>query len=98
MAYMAELRELRRKNRDVTVSDFVDHIDYAVRRIGIEHVGIASDFDGGGGVSGWDDASETANVTRELMRRCYTEEQIRALWGGNLLRVMRAVEAKAKPH
>jgi len=96
-AYQAEVLALRQQHRDVTLSQYVDHIDYAVRRIGIEHVGIASDFDGGGGVAGWDDTSQGANVTRELMRRCYTEDQIRALWGGNLLRVMRQVQAKAKP-
>jgi membrane dipeptidase len=74
------------------VSDFVDHIDYAVRLIGIDHVGISSDFDGGGGVDGWDDAAETFNVTLELVRRGYSEEEIAKLWGGNLLRVWREVE------
>jgi membrane dipeptidase len=77
------------------VSDFVDHIDHAVGLIGIDHVGISSDFDGGGGVHGWDDASETFNVTLELVRRGYTEEEIRKLWGGNLLRVWREVERVA---
>ena len=56
-----------------TVKDFVDHIDYIVKKIGIDHVGISSDFDGGGGVDGWNDASETFNVTLELVRRGYTE-------------------------
>ncbi len=74
------------------VSDFVDHIDYAVKLIGIDHVGISSDFDGGGGVVGWSDASETFNVTLELVRRGYSEDEIRQLWGGNTLRVWRAVE------
>jgi len=59
-----------------TVKDYVDHIDYAVKLIGIDHVGIASDFDGGGGVEGWNSAAETFNVTLELVRRGYTEEQI----------------------
>ena len=95
-AYQQGVVALRERHADVSLAQFVDHIDYAVKRIGIEHVGIASDFDGGGGVKGWDDASETANVTRELMVRCYTESQIRALWGGNLLRVLRAAEAAAK--
>ncbi|MCK7594170.1 dipeptidase [Pseudomarimonas salicorniae] len=94
-AYAAGVAALRAKHPDVTLAQFVDHIDHAVRRIGIEHVGIASDFDGGGGVQGWDDASETANVTRELMARCYSESQIQALWSGNLLRALRAAE-KAK--
>jgi len=71
-----------------TVKDFVDHIDYAVKLIGIDHVGISSDFDGGGGVDGWDDASETFNVTLELVRRGYSEAQIEKIWSGNLLRVM----------
>jgi microsomal dipeptidase-like Zn-dependent dipeptidase len=80
----------------VDVSDFVDHIDYLVELIGIEHVGISSDFDGGGGVLGWDDASETFNVTLELVRRGYTEEQIGLLWSGNLLRVLDEVQAVAE--
>lgn len=79
-----------------TVADFVDHIDYAVKRIGLDHVGIASDFEGGGGVIGWSDASETLNVTAELVRRGYTEEQIGKLWGGNLLRVMDEVQRVAR--
>ncbi|HIG17653.1 MAG TPA: membrane dipeptidase, partial [Candidatus Handelsmanbacteria bacterium] len=77
------------------VSDLVDHIDYAVHLIGIDHVGISSDFDGGGGIEGWFDASETPNVTTELVRRGYNEEQIRKLWGGNLLRVWRETERVA---
>ncbi len=79
-----------------SLSDYIDHIDYAVALIGIDHVGISSDFDGGGGVVGWEDSSETFNVTLELVRRGYTEEEIRKLWGGNLLRVMREVEAVAR--
>jgi membrane dipeptidase len=75
-----------------TVADFVDHIDYAVKLIGIDHVGISSDFDGGGGVEGWNNAEETFNVTLELVRRGYTEEQIAKLWSGNLLRVMEETE------
>jgi len=75
--------------------DFVDHIDYAVDLIGIDHVGISSDFDGGGGIVGWNDASETLNVTLELVRRGYDQTEIEKLWGGNLLRVWREVEAVA---
>jgi len=78
------------------VKDFVDHIDYAVKLVGIDHVGISSDFDGGGGVAGWNDASETFNVTLELVRRGYTETEIAKLWSGNLLRVMREVERVAR--
>jgi membrane dipeptidase len=78
-----------------TVKDFVNHIDYAVSLLGIDHVGIASDFDGGGGIAGWNDASETFNVTLELVRRGYEEKQIEKLWGGNLLRVMDEVQSIA---
>jgi membrane dipeptidase len=77
------------------VKDFVDHIDYIVKTIGLDHVGISSDFDGGGGVEGWNDASETFNVTLELVRRGYTEEQIGKIWSGNLLRVMEQVQKAA---
>ncbi len=80
---------------DVTVADFCDHVDYVVRRIGLAHCGISSDFDGGGAISGWRDASESGNVTAELVRRGYGHSEIAALWGGNFLRVMRAVEACA---
>jgi len=76
------------KDRSATVSDFVDHIDHAVRVAGIDHVGISSDFDGGGGITGWNDATQTGNVTLELVQRGYREDDIRKLWGGNLLRVM----------
>ena len=79
----------------VNVSDFIDHIDYAVNLIGIDHVGISSDFDGGGGIEGWNDASETFNVTLELVRRGYSGEDIAQLWGGNLLRVWRETERVA---
>lgn len=79
-----------------TVSDFVDHIDYLVKKIGIDHVGISSDFDGGGGVKGWNGAEETFNVTLELVRRGYTEEQIGKIWSGNLLRVMDEVQKAAR--
>ena len=80
----------------VDISDFVNHIDYLVEKIGIEHVGISSDFDGGGGIGGWSDASETFNVTLELVKRGYTEDEIEMLWSGNLLRVLDEVEAVAK--
>ncbi|WP_299597820.1 membrane dipeptidase [uncultured Microbulbifer sp.] len=79
----------------VNVQDFVDHIDYLVQKIGIEHVGISSDFDGGGGVAGWNDASETAAVTEELIKRDYSEDEIGLLWSGNLMRVMGEVQTVA---
>lgn len=78
-----------------SVADFVDHIDHAVAIMGIDHVGVASDFDGGGGVEGWDDASETFHVTLELVRRGYTREQIEKIWSGNTLRVWGEVERVA---
>jgi membrane dipeptidase len=78
------------------VKDFVNHIDYAVKLIGIDHVGISSDFDGGGGIDGWNSAAEAFNVTLELVRRGYTEEQIGKLWSGNLLRVWGEVEKVAQ--
>lgn len=80
----------------VNVADFVDHIDYMVKKIGIKHVGISSDFDGGGGVYGWNDASETFNVTLELVKRGYTQEEIKLLWGENLLRVLDEVQKVAQ--
>ena len=80
------------KPEEVTVADFADHIDHAVRRIGIDHVGISSDFDGGGGFSDWHDASQSPNVTLELVRRGYDRGALEKLWGGNFLRVMRVAE------
>lgn len=80
----------------INVADFVDHIDYLVEKLGLNHVGISSDFDGGGGIEGWNDASETFNVTHELVKRGYTEDEISKLWSGNLLRVLDEVEAVAK--
>ncbi|GGW97381.1 dipeptidase [Salegentibacter mishustinae] len=90
-----DIELLKEEIEPVGVSDFVDHIDYMVDLIGIEHVGISSDFDGGGGIDGWEDASETLNITKELVKRGYTEEEIAKLWGENLLRVMDEVDAVA---
>ncbi len=97
-AYLAKEAEIaaRYPAPVATVRDFVDHIDYAVKLIGVDHVGISSDFDGGGGVDGWRSAEETLNVTRELVRRGYTEQQIAKIWSGNLLRVLDQVQAVAK--
>ena len=82
--------------KPVDVADYVDHIDYLVKKMGLDHVGISSDFDGGGGIYGWNDASETLNITAELVKRGYTEAQIAQLWSGNLLRVLDDVSAIAK--
>jgi len=75
-----------------TVADCVDHIDYVKNLVGIEYVGIGSDFDGGGGVDGCADVSEFPNITAEMFKRGYTEEEIRKVWGGNFLRVFAEVE------
>ena len=91
-----QMEALKDKVPPVSVSDFVDHIDYIKNKIGIDHVGISSDFDGGGGIEGWSNASESLNVTKELVKRGYAKEEIEKIWGGNLLRVMERVEAVAK--
>ena len=79
----------------VTVSDFVDHIEYVIDRCGLAHVGISSDFDGGGYFSGWMDASESPNLTAELVQRGYGAHEIAQLWGGNFLRLLERAEAAA---
>jgi membrane dipeptidase len=97
--YQRRLGEINAKHPApprATVKDFVDHIDYVVKKIGIDHAGISSDFDGGGGIEGWDGAEDTFNVTLELVRRGYTEEQIAKIWSGNLLRVMDEVQKIAR--
>ncbi len=94
-AYERGLAELDARWKPADVADFVDHIDYVVELIGIDHVGIASDFGGGGGISGWADATETPNVTAELLARGYSAEDVAKIWSGNLLRVWREVEAVA---
>ena len=88
----SNINEIKKQYPPVNVSDFVDHIDYIKNKIGIDHVGISSDFDGGGGIEGWQDASETFNVTLELVKRGYTEEEISKIWSGNLLRVLDEVQ------
>jgi membrane dipeptidase len=95
--YQERLKEIDAKYpfQPATLKDFVDHIDYAVKVAGIDHVGVGTDFDGGGGVPGFNDHSEAFNVTVELVKRGYTEQQITKIWGGNLLRVWREVEKAA---
>ena len=75
-----------------SVSELVDHIDYAVDLIGVEHVGISSDFGGGGGIAGWNNADETINVTIELVRRGYSEDESAMIWSGNVLRILKEAE------
>ena len=95
-ASKGKIEEIKKIAPPVSVVDFVDHIDYLVKVMGINHVGISSDFDGGGGIEGWSDASETLNVTKELVVRGYSEEEIKKIWGDNLLRVMEEVESISK--
>jgi membrane dipeptidase len=92
-----EWREINRKypSNLATVSDAVDHIDHIVAVAGIDHVGIGTDFDGGGGLADCFDVSEMPNITIELVRRGYTKEQLSKIWGGNIMRVMKEVMDKA---
>ncbi len=85
--WIAGMSDVNNSHPIATVKDFVDHIDYAVKLIGIDHVGVSSDFDGGGEITGWKDASESQNITKELLVRGYNKDEIAKIWGGNLLRV-----------
>ncbi|MCX6553173.1 MAG: dipeptidase, partial [Acidobacteria bacterium] len=93
--FQERMKEIDAKYPGATLKDFVDHLDHAVAVAGIDHVGIGTDFDGGGGIPGFNDDTEAPNVTIELVRRGYTEAQIRKIWGENLLRVWRDVEKVA---
>jgi membrane dipeptidase len=92
-AYLERARALVPR---ANVTDYVNHIDYIVKRIGVDHVGIGTDFNHGAGIDGFDDESQAPSVTRELVRRGYTEEQIAKIWGGNFLRVFREVESVSR--
>ncbi|QLF91742.1 membrane dipeptidase [Pseudomonas sp. ABC1] len=78
-----------------TLEQFVDAIDYAVKKIGIDHVGIGSDFNDGGGLIGWESVADNRNITVELIQRGYSDEDIAKLWGGNFLRVWEQVQQSA---
>jgi membrane dipeptidase len=93
-ALFAEWDELKawKQTELPNVKDLVDHIDHVKNLVGVDYVGIGSDFDGGGGLIDCTDVSQFPNITRELLRRGYTETEIRKIWGGNLLRVFREVE------
>ncbi len=92
-AMREERWEIRNKYRKLaTVSDVVDHIDHVVQVIGIDYVGIGTDFDGGGGVEGCKTVAEMKNITIELLRRGYSKADIEKIWGGNVMRVFREVE------
>ena len=93
-ANLMKINQQYPKNKP-TIADAVDHIDYVVQTIGINHVGIGSDFDGGGGLKGLEDVSQIAKITQELLNRNYSPAQIEKIWGGNLMRVFAEVQAKA---
>jgi membrane dipeptidase len=95
-AYMERLKAIDAQYPSATMTDFVNHLDHAVKVAGIDHVGIGTDFDGGGGFVGFNDHSEAPNVTEELVRRGYSEQDIRKIWGGNLLRVWNDVQKEAE--
>ena len=92
-AFFAAFRAL---SPQADVRTYVDHIDYIAKRIGVEHVGIGTDFNHGAGIEGFRNESQAPNITRELVARGYTEPQIAQIWGGNFLRVLKAAEAGAK--
>ncbi|PZU51084.1 MAG: membrane dipeptidase [Sphingomonas sp.] len=95
-AYTKAYYAIRATEPKATLAQFIDHVDHAVKRIGIDHVALSSDFNHGGGVTGWADVSETRAVTAELLRRGYSSADIHKLWSGNLLRVLAASESLAK--
>lgn len=95
-AYFRETREINERLPDASVSDLVDQVDYVVELLGIDHVGLATDFNHGGGIAGWRDEGDAANVTAELVRRGYSEQEIGKIWGGNFLRVFERVTALAR--
>jgi membrane dipeptidase len=88
-------RGVKENGAPADIADLVDHLDYVVRRIGVAHVGLSSDFDGGGAIAGWRDASESAAVTDALSRRGYGRDEIAAFWSGNFLRLLRSAETQA---
>ncbi|MEO1102015.1 MAG: membrane dipeptidase [Pseudomonadota bacterium] len=91
-AKLAFLGSMRAVLGPSSVGRMVDHIDYVVQRIGVDHVGVGTDFNHGGGIGSFTDASEAMNVTAELVERGYSEEDIGKIWGGNFLRVLRTAE------
>ena len=93
--YAREQARLRDEFPDVTLEQFLDHVEHAIEVAGIDHVGLSGDFDGGGGVDGWDSAADSFNVSAALLERGHTEEDLAKLWSGNVLRVLRATEAAA---
>ncbi|MDE1165510.1 MAG: dipeptidase [Pseudomonas sp.] len=95
--FLTPFYDILREEPEATLADYVDSIDYTVKKIGIDHVGISSDFNDGGGLIGWQNVGQNRNVTAELMVRGYSDEDIAKLWGGNFLRVWEAAQQAAKP-
>jgi membrane dipeptidase len=94
----AGMAEIQKTYPLANLDDYVKQIRHMVKVAGIDHVGLSSDFDGGGGITGWKDASETRNVTAALRKAGFSDADIAKLWGGNLLRVWREVERDAAKH
>ena len=94
-AMVEGMARIQRAHPLATLDEYLGHVQHIARVAGIDHVGIAADFDGGGGVTGWMDASQTANVTAGLRARGFGEDDIAKIWGGNLLRVWQAVVDEA---
>ena len=90
--YTEGMKEINKRYPLPSVDDLIDHIDYIVELVGIDYVGISSDFGGGGILEGWIDASQTNFVTERLRKRGYSENDIKKIWGENILRVWREVE------
>jgi membrane dipeptidase len=96
-AYMAERQQLegRYPLPHATIDDFMAHMLHAIRLVGVDHVGVGLDLDGGGGVTGMEDVAGIPEITKRLLVAGYSEQDVAKIWGGNVLRVMRIVEAKA---
>ena len=88
------LRNARDLLGPISLATMLNHLDYIVGLVGIDHVGIGTDFNHGSGISGYIDASESFNVTAGLLRRGYSEAEVQKIWGGNFLRVWKAVEER----
>ncbi|MCY4156050.1 MAG: dipeptidase [Gammaproteobacteria bacterium] len=94
IAYLKETRQINERLPGASVADLADQVDYVVELLGIDHVGLATDFNHGGGIAGWMDEGDAANVTAELVRRGYSEDEIAKIWGGNFLRVFEAAATR----
>ena len=95
---MAFLEDVSGLLSSIGIEDMIDHIDYVVQRIGIDHVGIGTDFNHGSGFDGYEDASDALNVTKALQTRGYSQQDIEKIWGGNFLRAFSAAQSFARWH